>query len=120
MYNEIVLARLYTCLDHINAIIKYFNAIQQDSISFQNDELHYDAILMRLQALGENLKRIDKKHPEVIVDLGYTEIDDVIRFRDYVSHHYEQLETEVIFDICKNKIPVLENCITTLIKQNEI
>ena len=74
---------------------------------------------MRLQSLGENLKRISQKHPFVIVDLAYSEIDNVIRFRDYVSHHYEQLEHAVVFDICSIKIPELKTCITVLIKKHE-
>lgn len=82
-----------------------------------NDGVQYDAILMRLQALGENLKRISLKHPFVIKDLEYSEIDNVIRFRDYVSHHYEQLENEVVFDICSLKIPLLKNCIISLINK---
>ena len=73
---------------------------------------------MRLQALGENLKRISQKHPFVITDLGYIEIDNVIRFRDYVSHHYEQLEHEVVFTICTIKIPLLKTAITNLINKN--
>lgn len=77
--------------------------------------LTYDGSIMRLQALGENLKRIAIKHPFVIEDLNYSEIDNVIRFRDYVSHHYEQLEHETVFEICTIKITELKKCISYLI-----
>lgn len=116
MYNEIVISRLYTCLEHIEAIEKYFNEIQKEDTTGLKFELHFDAILMRLQALGENLKRILIKHPFVITDLNYSEINDVIRFRDYVSHHYEQLETELVLNICQVKIPELKQCISKLLK----
>lgn len=75
---------------------------------------------MRLQALGENLKRISLKHPYVITDLAYSEIDNVIRFRDYVSHHYEQLEHEVIFLICQEKIPELKSKLLCLIEAKKM
>jgi uncharacterized protein with HEPN domain len=84
-----------------------------------NEGAQYDASLMRLQALGENLKRISQKHSFVITDLAYPEVDNVIRFRDYVSHHYEQLEHEVVFTVCAIKIPELKSCITLLINTNE-
>ena len=117
MYNEVVLAKLSTCVEHIEAIEKYF-AGSEDSEHFFNLDggVKYDATLMRLQALGENLKRIYQKHPKVISELGYPEFEMIIRFRDYVSHHYEQLEHEVIFDICLTKIPVLKKCFLQLIK----
>jgi uncharacterized protein with HEPN domain len=63
---------------------------------------------MRLQALGENIKRavkIDKqllqKHPEV-------DWNTIIRFRDFISHHYELLDHEVVFDIGKHHLSVLK------------
>lgn len=84
-----------------------------------NEGVQYDATIMRLQALGENLKRISQKHSFVIADLAYSEIDNVIRFRDYISHHYEQLEHEVVFDVCAIKIPDLKACIVALIKKQE-
>ncbi len=120
MYNEIVLAKLYTCLEHIDAIERYFEGAQNPE-QFVNLKggLQYDATLMRFQALGENLKRISQKHSFVITDLAYPEIVDVIRFRDYVSHHYEQLEHEVIFAVCAIKIPELKSCISNLINTKE-
>lgn len=120
MYNEIIIARLYSCLEHIEAIERYFKGAQNTEQFFNlNEGVQYDATIMRLQALGENLKRISQKHSFVIADLAYSEIDNVIRFRDYISHHYEQLEHEVVFDVCAIKIPDLKACIVALIKKQE-
>ena len=118
MYNEVILVKLYTCLEHIEAVEKYFKNAENAEYFFNlNEGLQYDAVLMRLQALGENLKRIAQKHPFVIDDLMYKETYNVIRFRDYISHHYEQIEHEVVFDICAAKIPELKACLTALIKK---
>ena len=35
------------------------------------------------------------------------EWDKIAKFRDLVSHHYEQVDHEVVFDICKTHIAVL-------------
>lgn len=119
MYDEIILSKLATCIEHIEAIEKYFEiAKDPEHFSKLGEGLNYDATLMRLQALGENLKRISQKHPNVISDLNYDEIETVIRFRDYVSHHYEQLEHEVIFDICSKKTPRLKASILLLLSRN--
>jgi uncharacterized protein with HEPN domain len=119
MYNELVLSKLSTCIEHIEAIERYFdNATTSEQFFESNKGANYDAALMRLQALGENLKRISLKHPFVIDDLSYPEIDNVIRFRDYVSHHYEQLEHEVLFLICAAKIPELKSYLLKLLNKH--
>ncbi len=73
---------------------------------------------MRLHALGDLLKSISVKHPEVIVDLNYPEITDVIKFRDYASHHYERLVHEIVYDITQRDIPKLKECLLILINKN--
>lgn len=116
MYDELLLSKLKTCLEHTEAIEMYFgDAVSAESFYSKNNGANYDASLMRLQALGERLKNIIKKYPFVENDLNYSEINNVIRFRDYVSHHYELLEHETIFEICRFKIPELKTCILRLI-----
>jgi len=120
MYSEIVIARLHTCLEHIRAIEIYSNDCTDAETFFsKNNGANYDGSLMRLQALGERLKSISKKHPFVIDDLSYPEINSVIRFRDYVSHHYEQLEHESVFEICRYKIPELKVRMQKILSEKE-
>ncbi|MBN2394954.1 MAG: DUF86 domain-containing protein [Candidatus Atribacteria bacterium] len=33
------------------------------------------------------------------------EWNKIARFRDLVSHHYEQIDYEIVYDICKNHLP---------------
>ena len=75
-----------------------------------------DAIAMRLQVVGELLKTIDKKDRSVFK--GYPEIQwsNIMRLRDIVSHHYETIDHEIIFDICKNHLPKLKLTIQTIIE----
>src|SRR3989344_5628018 len=99
MYSDVVRAKLEYCLEHIEAIESYTTAITNPAEFIQkHNGLTYDGTLMRLQALGELLKNISIKHPEIITDLNYPEITDVIKFRDYASHHYERLAFEIVYD----------------------
>lgn len=41
---------------------------------------------------------------EEIADIEWNKI---ARFRDLVSHHYEQVDYEIVYDICKNHLPKL-------------
>lgn len=40
---------------------------------------------------------------------------DKICFRDFISHHYEKLDTDIIFEICQNDIPILKQKIITFL-----
>jgi uncharacterized protein with HEPN domain len=58
-----------------------------------------DAISMRLQVIGESVKRIQKIDPAFFQ--AYQEVDwtKIAKFRDFVSHHYENIDHEIVYDI---------------------
>ena len=39
---------------------------------------------------------------------SHIEWDKIARFRDFVSHHYDQVDHEIVYDICKVHIPELK------------
>jgi uncharacterized protein with HEPN domain len=41
----------------------------------------------------------------------------IMRLRDIISHHYEAIDYEIIFDICKNHIPQLKTTATNIVTQ---
>lgn len=76
-----------------------------------------DAICMQLIALGESVKNIDKitnktllqKYPQI-------EWEKIKGMRDIISHHYFDVDAEVIFDVCQNHIDDLTKTINQIIK----
>jgi len=76
-----------------------------------------DAICMQLIAIGESLKNIDKitgksllhKYPQI-------EWDKIKGMRDIISHHYFDVDAEVIFDVCQNHIDDLAKTVNQIIK----
>lgn len=100
-------------LDHINVCEKRFSEIPtaKDFVNTEYGSTLLDAIVTRLQAVGENVKRLlkhntslEKKHPNI-------EWEKIIKFRDFISHHYEKLDYEVIFDICEIDLPLIKEVI---------
>jgi uncharacterized protein with HEPN domain len=63
---------------------------------------------MRLQVIGETVRKIQKAEPSFWDNYLEVEWDKIARFRDFVSHHYNQVDHEIIFDICKAHIPKLK------------
>lgn len=73
-----------------------------------------DAICMMLIAIGENLKNLDKITGGTILP-QYPDIDwkGAKGMRDIISHHYFDLDAEVVYSICKDRVPGL---IETIVK----
>ena len=63
---------------------------------------------MMLIAIGENLKNFDKISGGMILS-QYLEMDwkGAKGMRDIISHHYFDEDAEVVFFICKDRIPFL-------------
>lgn len=76
-----------------------------DFLEDENGLEKLDSIAMRLVAIGEGFKNIDKLSKNQLLK-NYPNIPwkNVKGVRDILSHHYFDLDAEVIFDICKNDI----------------
>ena len=78
---------------------------QDDFIDTKAGQEKLDGICMKLIAVGESLKKIDhitskdllKQYPQI-------EWKKIKGIRDFISHHYFDLDAEVIFEICQNNI----------------
>lgn len=115
MYDEVYQYSLETILDHITVCNKRFSEINNptDFTSSDYGKILLDSIVTRLQAIGENLKNTTRKN--TLLEDNYPEIEwnKIIRFRDFISHHYEMLDYEIVHEICKDYLPKLEIIIKT-------
>jgi len=60
---------------------------------------------MKLIAVGESLKNIDKiTHQTLLVTYPNIEWKKIKGIRDILSHHYFDLDANVIFEICTEHI----------------
>lgn len=77
-----------------------------------------DSICMKLIAIGENLKNIDKiTNKELLNSYPQIEWKKIKGIRDFITHHYFDLDADIIFSICQNNINELLT-ILNLIKKN--
>ncbi len=76
-----------------------------------------DAICMQLIAIGESLKNLDKiTNKELLVLYPAIEWQKAMGLRDIISHHYFDINAEVIYDVCQNEIPKLSLEISKIIE----
>jgi len=75
-----------------------------------------DSICMQLIAIGEGVKKIDKITKGSLFS-KYPQIDwkGIKGMRDIISHHYFDVDAEIIYEVCKNKIPELKDVILRIL-----
>ena len=121
MYNydqELVLEILNQIKNSLEIILYRFTPIEKvedftDS-SWGMEKL--DSICMQLIAIGEAVKKIDKITKGSLFS-KYPQINwkGVKGMRDIISHHYFDVDAEIIYEVCKNKIPELKEIISKIL-----
>ena len=118
MSEEEIADTLDLMLESIILVQERFSTITEpeDFVSTSDGVTFLDAISMRLQVIGESVKRIQKNDLSFLGRYAEIEWDKIARFRDLVSHHYEHVDHEIVYDICQNHIPRLKNVIEKMIQ----
>ena len=103
-------------LESIKLIKNRFEKINSiDDFLTEDGLLILDSISMRLQAIGEALKNIDKRDKNFLLKVAPKEYwSKVIKLREIISHHYINLDAEIVFMICNEKLDELEQNILKL------
>ncbi len=80
-----------------------------------------DAICMMLIVIGESLKNLDKITGSTLL-CKYPEVDwrGAKGARDIISHHYFDLNAEVVFGICQSDMKALVDTIEKIIMDMDL
>ena len=72
---------------------------------------------MRLIAIGESLKNVDKTTGGGLL-ASYPEINwkGATAMRDIINHHYLEIDAEIIFNVCRNKIRPPRDAIASMLE----
>jgi uncharacterized protein with HEPN domain len=103
----------------IDMVIERFKAIKtvDDFLSSSNNIEKLDSIAMRLLAIGEGLKNIDKlTDGKLLPRYPSIEWKNIKGLRDVLSHHYFDINAEILFDICSMKLSELSRVIKQMMK----
>ena len=75
-----------------------------------------DAICMLLIAIGESLKRLDKMtEGKLLSRYPQVEWKQVMGMRDVLSHHYFDMNAEVVYSVCAYHIGILEQTVEMML-----
>lgn len=101
-------------IEILNQIIEAIEIVQKrctfaksedDFCDTEEGQEKLDGICMKLVAVGESLKNIDKITDKQLL-MQYPEVEwkNIKGIRDIISHHYFDLDASVIYEICTEYI----------------
>ncbi|MEA2050674.1 MAG: HepT-like ribonuclease domain-containing protein [Campylobacterota bacterium] len=60
--------------------------------------------------MGEALKNLYKRESKLLLEVADKNYwSEIIKARDFISHHYVDIDSETVFDICSNELEELEH-----------
>jgi uncharacterized protein with HEPN domain len=91
-----------------------------DFVSSDEGMDRLDAICMQLIALGESIKNLDKVSDGKLLP-QYPEIEwkRIMGMRDVISHHYFDLNAEVVVLVCQKHIPALMQQVERMLRDEQ-
>jgi uncharacterized protein with HEPN domain len=118
MHENVIHDRLQRILESITLIKERTAKVAKakDLVRPEDGAMLVDSIALRLQVIGEHVKKIDTIDSTIFPEKLQIDPDPIIRFRDFISHHYEKTDYEIIFDIINSNLPELEMKINSYLK----
>jgi len=121
MYDQELIREILQQIHHASlTVLERFEPIKkvEDFTSSSAGAEKLDAICMQLIAIGESLKRLDKLTNGELLG-NYPEIDwkGAKGMRDVISHHYFDVDAEIIYSVCQKKIGPLSQTIHKILNQ---
>lgn len=109
-----VLDRCDLVVESIDLIMQWSKSIQSPGEFLLSPEsvLIFDGCVMRLQVIGENIKKIDEYTDRELL-LKYPEIPwrKIIALRNIISHEYANVDEEIIFAVIRQSLLPLKTVI---------
>jgi len=93
-------------LDAIGKIKTYLEG--QTYESFCENDMMIDAVVRELEIIGEATNNLSEQLREIHPEIPWS---DAIDMRNFLIHEYFGVRTHVVWDTCKNDIPVLKSFI---------
>ena len=110
-----LLSKMIEATEKVLYRTKNINAVDD---FLKNDEslILLDSLCMQFIAIGEAVKKIDKLTNKKLLN-NYSKIPwkDIAGMRDILSHHYFDLNADVVFDVTKEYIPQLHTVLKEIL-----
>lgn len=109
--------RLYleTALREINFIIDHVYPLSKSE--FQNDQILQRAAVLSIIVIGEETKKVDLTIKQKNTAIPWTLMAGM---RNKMVHHYDGIDTAIVWNTVKHDIPSLQSAIETILSDPEL
>ncbi len=90
-------------LKSCESVIEYTSGFTKES--FIEDSKTYDAVLWKLQIIGEESRKISDATKENYPNIAWHKIRS---FRNIITHEYFGIDAEIVWQVIQNHIPKLK------------
>ncbi|HET8837560.1 MAG TPA: HepT-like ribonuclease domain-containing protein [Flavobacteriaceae bacterium] len=109
------LVYLLMILESTGKIVVYSNGFKNALLFYKaNDQLNFNATLLLLANIGEQVVKISDETKNKYPDLFWGKMKG---FRNRIVHDYAGIDFEMVFDIIKIELPILKNQLEILIRE---
>ena len=119
---ELLINLVANILWSLGQIRKRFAVIRTSEDFLKDDEglEKLDSICMQIINIGEALKEIDKITDSQFLD-QYKGIDwkKAKGMRDVITHHYFDIDAEIVYSVCHERLPEMETAMRRILKDLE-
>lgn len=105
---------LYDMLDSISAIEQFVAGFDYDM--FVTDRKTYSATLRELEIIGEAGGNVSDEVKTRHAEIDWRTLKD---FRNVLAHEYFGVNSEIVWDVVMNKLPVLKGLLEIMVREEE-
>lgn len=114
---KVVFAELDLLIEAVDAVMMRTAHIQDvnDSLLTETEVILLDSVCMKLIAIGEGVKKLDKITGKMFLP-RYPKIEwkGVMAMRDIIVHHYFEVDAEVVFETVRKDLPLLKEVLVEM------
>ncbi len=107
---ELAYGILCLIIENLETIQKRTGAVKSpdDFTSLDSGMILLDSVCMKLVAVGESIKNLDKiTNKKLLIQYSQIKWKQVMGMRDIIVHHYFDVDAEEIYKTIKEDIPLL-------------
>lgn len=113
--NKIPTPYLEDILESIFRIEKYIGEIKNNRKDFEEDLEKQDAVIRRIEIIGEATKRLEKDFKDQYSEIPWRKMAGM---RDVLVHEYDQIDLDLVWEVIIKDLPILKKSVQIVLDQN--
>jgi len=89
--------------------------VQVSREAFDEDLEKQDAVIRRIEIIGEATKRLEKDFKDQYSEIPWRKMAGM---RDVLIHEYDQIDLDLVWEVVVKELPILKKSVQIVLDQN--